>query len=131
MIRNYFTILPDGLYSLGVTSGCTLSKETALPDLISKDREEHGAAILLATCSSHRLSVWTHRILSVCVKSYRSESHMQSVSVSGMNYTARDGVAVHMLGFNVPHPPCIIKIQELAFSLLSGQLIMAPMISPQ
>lgn len=26
----------------------------------------------------------------VSVKSYRSESHMQSVSVSGMNYTARD-----------------------------------------
>lgn len=99
-----------------VMRGSSPSTETALPDLISKDWECHRAAILLATCSSHRLSVWTHRILSVSVKSYRSESHMQSVSVSGMNYTAWDVLPYTRWAsmFHILHAP--LKYRNYVFT---------------
>lgn len=49
--------------SLWVMRGSSPTTETALPDLISKDWECHQTTSLPATCSVHRLSIWTHRIL--------------------------------------------------------------------
>lgn len=99
-------------------------------DLISKVCECHLPAGLSATCSTPQpfLSTYTGSLLSL-VKSYRSESHMQGVSVSGMNYTARDVLLYTSRApvFHILHGS-LKQGNDVLRSF--GHLIIVPIISP-